>query len=65
MTAVMRAADRVAGTAPGWPRRLLLARRAELVFLLRGSPGPRQRQDDAMPTPRVIGGLDGQTVTRH
>jgi len=40
MTALMRAADRVAGTAPGWPRRLLLARRAELVFLLRGSPAP-------------------------
>ncbi len=66
MTALMRTADRAARIAAGVvtatppPRR-----RAKLVLLLRARAFLLQRQGDAMPTPRVIGGLDGQAEARH
>ena len=68
MTALVRTTGRVARAAPGAattppPRRggeagpSPTGRQADPLHL--------QRQGAAMPMPRVIGGLDGQTVARH
>jgi hypothetical protein len=64
MTALMRTADRVARTAPGGGNDASSKGRS-WSFSGEVEPFPRQRQGDAVPTPRVIGGLDGQTVARH